>query len=86
MEDIEILRKRLLYQSEHRGMREMDMVLGGFARYHLKTMSFHELKQFESLLAISDQTLYGWFFDELHCPENRFEILIRIIRESIDYP
>ncbi|HQX85830.1 MAG TPA: succinate dehydrogenase assembly factor 2, partial [Aestuariivirga sp.] len=31
-EPIELRRKRLLWRSSHRGIREMDLLMGGFAR------------------------------------------------------
>ena len=62
MEDLELLRKRLLYQSQHRGMREMDLLVGHFAERHISSMNEEELKQFESLLALSDDDLYGSSF------------------------
>mgnify|MGYP001362495316 FL=1 len=81
MEDLEILRKRLLYQSQHRGMREMDFLLGGFAQNHLNLMSLNEIKQFEILLAFPDQDLYGWFFEEIPFPQNAPSFIIKMIQE-----
>ena len=70
MENLEILRKRLLYQSQHRGMREMDMLLGGFAQQHIESMTREELKQFETLIALPDQALFGWFFEKMAIPQD----------------
>ncbi len=53
----EILRKRLLYQSHHRGTKEMDLVLGKFVQQNLNSMSYEQLKKFESLLALPDQEI-----------------------------
>lgn len=64
MEELEILRKRLVYQSQHRGTKEMDVVLGDFARQHINSMSFENLKKFESLLALSDQNLQVMLYKE----------------------
>ncbi|OJW51022.1 MAG: hypothetical protein BGO67_11850 [Alphaproteobacteria bacterium 41-28] len=76
MNDIEILKKRLLYQSQHRGMREMDWLLGGFAQKHIGTMLPEELYQFEALLTFLDQELYGWFFEKMPIPEHAPQDLI----------
>ena len=83
MEQIDILRKRLLYQSQHRGMKEMDLVLGGFAKHSLHTMARKELVQFEELLAFSDQDLYGWFFERTTVPKNAPRELIKILDNFI---
>ncbi len=79
MKQIDILRKRLYYQSHHRGMKEMDLVLGGFAQQHLPEMSHEELLQFEDLLAFPDQDLYGWFFEKAPIPESVPGTLIEMI-------
>ena len=84
MENLEILRKRLLYQSQHRGMREMDFLLGGFAQRHLGIMSPEELKLFEGLLAFPDQTLYACFFEQVSFPSPEFNPIIDAIRSSIE--
>lgn len=63
MKEIDLFRKRLYYQSQHRGMKEMDLILGGFAQQHLQTLTEEELLHFEHLLAFSDQQLYGWIVE-----------------------
>jgi antitoxin CptB len=59
-EDIETRRKRLLWRATHRGTREMDLVLGGYARAHLATMTAAELDEFERLSSLEDPQLMGW--------------------------
>ena len=83
MEKLDILRKRLLYQSQHRGMKEMDVMLGGFAERILHHMTHEELLQFEELLAFPDQDLYGWFFEGVPIPENTPQILIERLDDFI---
>jgi antitoxin CptB len=59
-EPFEIRRKRLLFRSWHRGMRETDLLLGPFAERHLGELSPQQLDQFEALLEESDAVLYDW--------------------------
>ena len=59
-EGIEKRRKRLRYRSWHRGMQEMDLILGRFADANLDTFSELELGQFERILDRSDPDLYAW--------------------------
>ena len=75
METLETFRKRLLYQSQHRGMREMDLLLGEFGKKAL-SMSQAELDAFEFLLSFPDQTLYALFFDNGHLPSGVSESLV----------
>ncbi len=83
MEELEILRKRLLYQSQHRGMREMDWILGGFAQKYIEVMSREELQQFEALLTFPDQDIYEWFFEKIPVPRNAPESLVLRIQQDI---
>ncbi len=52
--------KRLLYRSQHRGMKETDMLMGNFAKLHLPTMNEAELVEFEQLLDEGDNDLLNW--------------------------
>ena len=58
--DLERRRKRLRYGSWHRGMREVDLVLGRFADAHLDGFDERELDQFERILTHGDPDLYAW--------------------------
>lgn len=60
MTSLEIIRKRLLWRATHRGIKEMDILVGGFATRHLGGMSEAELSQFETLLEVPDQELLAW--------------------------
>ena len=53
-------RKKLLFQSQHCGIKENDILLGRFAASHIEEMSEAELDQFEALLSENDHDIYGW--------------------------
>ena len=53
-------RKRLLFRSWHRGIREMDLVLGGFADAHIADLSDAELDEYEAWLEVPDQQIFTW--------------------------
>ena len=56
----EIKRKRLLFQSAHRGRKETDLLLGDFARAHIRRLTTAQLDRFEALLEHNDPDIYGW--------------------------
>lgn len=58
--DLDPRRRRALVRAWRRGMREMDLVLGGFADSHIATLSEAELAQFEALMEVPDGTLLAW--------------------------
>ena len=53
-------RKRLLYRSIHTGMKETDILLGGFARRHLPTFGNRQLELYERILEAGDPRIYAW--------------------------
>lgn len=63
-----LLRKRLLYRASYRGFKEVDILLGGFARAHLAQMNQAELRQFEQLLEANDHDIYNWISARVPVP------------------
>ncbi|MFC5385752.1 succinate dehydrogenase assembly factor 2 [Aquamicrobium segne] len=59
-EGLDMRRRKLLFRSWHRGMREMDLILGNFANAELAGLSTDELDQYERLLDINDTELLPW--------------------------
>lgn len=59
-ETIADLRRRALYQSQYRGMVELDVILGSFAKNYLDTMEPKELKEYDTILKQFDNDLYNW--------------------------
>jgi antitoxin CptB len=53
-------RKRLLFRSWHRGIREMDLVLGRFADAQIAALSDPELDEVERWLEAPDQKIFAW--------------------------
>ena len=63
-------RKQILYRAQHRGFKEADLVIGGFAAAHLPTLDEALLDEFEALLQIDDHDLYNWIIGKKEVPEN----------------
>jgi antitoxin CptB len=59
-EAVETQRKRLLYQSHHRGTKESDLFLGAFAGEYLPKFSPAQLKSYEAILNENDNHLFDW--------------------------
>ena len=60
MKPHDIRLKRLKLRSMRRGIKEMDIILSGFAREHLVAMSDAQLDIYEKFLNENDQDLYQW--------------------------
>lgn len=59
-EPVEIRRKRLIHRSLYTGMKETDLLLGGFARAEVAGMEAASLDMYESLLEEPDPAIYAW--------------------------
>jgi antitoxin CptB len=59
-EDRETRLRRLRLRSWRRGIREMDLILGGFADAELGGLDDAALDAYERLLELPDWELYAW--------------------------
>ena len=50
--------KKLSYRSWHRGIRELDLILGKFSDHHLSTFSEEELDEYALVLEENDLNLW----------------------------
>ena len=53
-------RKRILFRAQHCGMKENDIILGGFAEARIAALSDADLDAFEALLKQPDNDVYNW--------------------------
>lgn len=61
-------RKQLLYRANHRGIKEMDILLGGFANAKLADLSDADVDAFEAISVHLDRDLLSWFTGEIETP------------------
>jgi antitoxin CptB len=59
-EGLDERRRRLLFRCWHRGIREMDLVLGRFADANLTSLSDDDLDELERWLDVPDQQMFAW--------------------------
>jgi antitoxin CptB len=76
----EIMRKRLLWRATHRGIKEMDLIAGGFAAARLPSMTETELEAFAEILELPDQDLLSWATKQFEVPlEQASPLLLELI-------
>ena len=71
--NIDNLKKKILYRSEHRGTKEMDLLLSNFVKKYINSLNERELCELELLLNIDDEVLYKWYLNNkktILVPEN----------------
>ena len=74
--DIENLKKRLIYRSQYRGTKEMDKLIGWFVKSNINNFDLNQLQELEKFLSIDDDTLYKFY-------NNQIETLKDISQEFI---
>lgn len=82
METREIRLKRLQMRSMRRGMKEMDIILSGFASDHLEAMPEAEILLYDTLLSENDQDLYTWVVGQVAAPDQYAALIAAIARHA----
>jgi antitoxin CptB len=78
---LDVRRRKQLFRSWHRGMREMDLIMGRFADSALAALSDDELAEFERLIEVPDRELLGWVTGEIEVPQAFDTALFRRLRD-----
>ena len=79
MDDVQ--KKKLLYRANYRGFKEADLLLGGYLKAHIDSMSDDELHEFEFLLSAKDHDIYDWITGRASVPANFDTPLIDKLRQ-----
>ena len=53
----QLRRKKLLWRANHRGMKELDLVIGSFARDNINSLDDKGLDDLETILGIADPVM-----------------------------
>ena len=67
-EGLDPRRRKLLFMCWHRGIREMDLIMGRFADENIHHLTEQEVADLERLSEQPDQNLLGWFTGEFVTP------------------
>lgn len=68
--DLDPRRRRILFRSWHRGIREMDLIMGRFADDQIGLLSEEELADYEHLIEVPDRDLFAWLTGADETPSN----------------
>ncbi len=80
-EALAIRRRKLKFRSWHRGMREMDLIMGRFADAFVDRMAAPELDQFERLIELPDPELMVWITGSAAPPAAHDTPMLRRLRD-----
>ncbi len=80
MENKKKIVNKILYRSTHRGMKEMDILLGNFVKKYVDTFNDKELNDLNELLNCEDSILYNCYFnnkDHTLIPINKISEMLK---------
>ncbi len=79
-EGLDPRRRRILFRAWHRGIREMDLIMGRFAEVHVSDMTDTELDAFETLMGLPDPDVFAWITGEQPPPAEHETMLLQRLR------
>ncbi|MET3560049.1 antitoxin CptB [Bartonella japonica] len=79
---LDVRRRRLVFRAWHRGIREMDIILGQYIDAHIVMMSDKMISEFEYIMSFDDRDLLTWITGEIAPP---FEIDGPLFRDIVNY-
>ncbi len=79
--DIDNLRKRLIYRSQYRGTREMDKLIGSFVKMHIYELNENQLNELENFLNIDDDTLYKFYNNQIAQIDSPNQEILRLFKK-----
>lgn len=81
MTDMEIRRRRAIYRAQHRGTKEMDIVMSRYADERVAGMSEGDMDLFEKLLALPEPQLDDWIMRGKPVDDSAFAALVADVRK-----
>ncbi len=79
LSDSDIRRRRIRIRAWRRGLRELDILMGGFVDARLEALSDADLAEMEQLLDLPDAELLSWLSRAADPPPERDTALLKAI-------
>ena len=80
--DEAVRRRRLAWRCAHRGMKEVDLVFGGFVAANIDRFSSREIEELERLSDVPDGELLDWILGRAPVPAEYDTPLVRSLLEK----
>lgn len=80
--DLDARRRKIIFRAWHRGIREMDLILGQYVDAHIGDMSNLELDELEHIMSYEDRDLLTWATGEIAVPKH---VDSPLFRDILDY-
>ncbi len=80
MDELDTRRRRAIYRAQHRGTKEMDILMSRFAEARVAHMGEEELTLFEQFLVLPEPQLMDWLMKGTKVGDPAFVSLVCDIR------
>ena len=80
MKKIDSIKKKIIYRSEYRGIKEMDLILSGFVKKYIDILTYDELIELDKILKKDDDKIFKWYLgkeDEIDMPKTKVSELLK---------
>lgn len=77
----DLRRRRLLFRSTHRGTYENDLMIGGFVRANLTSLTEADLDALEAVMEMPDTDLADWLTGRVPIPPEEETPMLRRMRD-----
>lgn len=79
----DVRRRRLLFRANHRGTFENDLMIGGFVRAHLVSLTETDIDALEAVMQIPDTDLADWLTGRVPIPPEEETPMLRRMRDFL---
>ncbi|EJF77392.1 hypothetical protein MCO_01307 [Bartonella sp. DB5-6] len=79
---LDVRRRRLVFRAWHRGIREMDLILGHYVDFHIAGMNAKAISELEYIMSFDDRDLLAWVTGEISPPS---KVDSPLFRDVINY-
>lgn len=74
-------RRRAIYRAQHRGTKELDIVMSRFAEARVAAMTADEMTLFERFLVLPEPQIYDWVMKGEPVSDPAFAALVADVRQ-----
>ena len=81
MDNLDTLKKKILYRSNYRGTKELDILLSSFVKKYIDDLSYEELIDLNNFLSIEDEKIYNFYQNNILSPEIKKNKILKLFGE-----
>jgi len=74
MNKLDVIKRKIKYRSEYRGIKEMDLLLGSFVKKYIDIFDYNELLSLYEILEKDDDVIFKWYTgkkENINIPKNK---------------